>query len=110
VRESGYEIGYFPEVAVTHVGGSSENLKDPYESSMRKLRGLLKFRQKHYPPEDCVFLAKRDLRRARFRMLWNNLISRWQRPNSKAWMKYRQYRGIWEVSQQYLTSGDHAKL
>ncbi|HXC36943.1 MAG TPA: glycosyltransferase family 2 protein [Candidatus Acidoferrales bacterium] len=110
VRESGYEIGYFPEVAVTHVGGSSENLKDPYESSMRKLRGLLKFRQKHYPPEDCVFLAKRDLRRARFRMLWNNLISRWQRPNSRAWMKYRQYRGIWEVSHQYLTSGDHAKL
>jgi GT2 family glycosyltransferase len=102
VRELSYEIGYIPEVAVTHVGGSSENLSDPYESSMRKLRGLLKFRQKHYPPEDCVFLAKRDLRRARFRMLWNNLISRLQPPNSKAWMKYRRYRGIWEVSRKFL--------
>lgn len=104
VRESGYEIGYIPEVAITHVGGSSEDLGDPYESSMRKLRGLMKFRQKHYPPEDCVFLAKRDMQRARFRMLWNRAVSRWQSPKSKAWRKYRQYRGIWEVSRQYLST------
>ena len=72
--------------------------------SMRKLKGLLKFRQKHYPPEDCVFLAKRDLRRARFRMLWNGLLARLQAPKSKAWKKQRQYQGIWEVSRQYLLS------
>jgi N-acetylglucosaminyl-diphospho-decaprenol L-rhamnosyltransferase len=102
VRQLGYEIGYFPDVEVTHVGGSSEDKRDLYESSMRKLRGLLKFRQKHYPQEDCVFLAKRDLRRARFRMIWNGLLSRWQAPNSKAWRKYRQYRGIWEVSREFL--------
>lgn len=110
VRELGYEIGYIPEVAVTHIGGSSEDPRDPYESSMRKLRGLLKFRQKHYPPEDCVSLAKRDLRRARFRMLWNGLISRWQPPNSKAWRKHRQYRGIWEVSRDYLSSKSRAAV
>lgn len=104
VRELGYEIGYIPEVAVTHVGGSSEDKRDLYESSMRKLRGLIKFRQKHYPPEDCIFLAKRDLRRARFRMIWNGLLARWQPPNSRAWRKYRQYRGIWEVSRQYLST------
>lgn len=110
IRESGYEIGYIPEVAVTHVGGSSEDPRDPYECSMRKLRGLLKFRQKHYPPEDCVFLAKRDLRRARFRMLWNGFVARWQPPRSKAWKKYRQYLGVWEVSKAFLenrqTSGN----
>ncbi|MGH7980347.1 MAG: glycosyltransferase family 2 protein, partial [Limisphaerales bacterium] len=104
VRELGYEIGYIPEVAVTHVGGSSEDPRDPYECSMRKLRGLLKFRKKHYPPEDCLSLAKRDLRRARFRMFWNRLLSRWQPPNSRAWRKYRQYQGIWEVSRDYLSA------
>jgi len=104
VRELGYEIGYIPEVAVTHIGGSTEDPRDPYDASVRKLKGLVKFRQKHYPPEDCVLLAKRDLRRARFRMLWNGFLARWQPPNSKAWRKHRNYRGIWEVSRQYLSS------
>ncbi len=104
VRELGYEINYLPDVAITHVGGSSEDLRDPYEASMRKLRGLLKFRQKHYPPNDCIFLAKRDLRRARFRMFWSGLLARLQPPRSRIWRKYRQYQGIWEVSHQYLSS------
>jgi hypothetical protein len=101
-RDLGYEIGYIPEVAVTHVGGSTEDPRDPYDASVRKLKGLIKFRQKHYSTEDCLSLAKRDLRRARFRMLWNGFLARWQRPNSKAWRKHRNYQGIWEVSRQYL--------
>jgi N-acetylglucosaminyl-diphospho-decaprenol L-rhamnosyltransferase len=104
VRELGYEIGYVPEAAVSHIGGSSEDLRDPYDSSMRKLQGLLKFRQKHYPPQDCVFLAKRDLRRARFRMMWNGFLARWQPSKSGPWKKYRRYRGIWEASRQYLSA------
>ncbi|MGH8023947.1 MAG: glycosyltransferase family 2 protein [Limisphaerales bacterium] len=103
VREAGYEIGYIPEVAVTHVGGSSEDARDPYETSARKLEGLMKFRQKHYPAKDCVFLARRDLSRARFRMLWNGFLARWQPPNSKAWKKYRRYSAIWEVSRRHLS-------
>jgi GT2 family glycosyltransferase len=104
LRELGFEIGLIPEVAVTHVGGSSEDPRDPYEVSKRKLRGLLKFRQKHYPPDDCVFLAKRDLRRAWLRMFWNGFLARWQAPRSKTWQKYRQYHGIWQVSREYLAS------
>jgi len=104
LREAGFEVGYVPEVVVTHVGASCEDPRDPYETSIRKLKGLILFRHKHYPPGDCVFLAKRDLRRARFRMLWNGLLARWQPPESKAWKKYRLYRGIWEVSSQYLLS------
>jgi GT2 family glycosyltransferase len=104
MRELGFEIGQVSEVAVTHIGGASEDPRDPYNVSYSKLKGLLRFRQKHYPPEDCVFLAKRDLRRARFRMLLNGLLARFQKPNSKAWQKHRQYRGIWEVSQEYLSS------
>lgn len=104
LRELGFEIGYLSEVAVSHIGSASEDPRDPYEVSARKLRGLLRFRQKHYAPEDCIFLAKRDLHRARFRMLWNGLWARMQASPSKSSQKYRQYQGIWEVSRQYLAS------
>ena len=104
MREAGFEIGYIPEVAVKHIGGGSEDMGDPYEASARKLKGLLQFRQKHYPPEDCVFLAKRDLQRARLRMFWNGFLARLQPRRSGTWRKYRQYQGIWEVSRQYLSS------
>lgn len=105
LRELGFEIGYVPEVAVRHIGGASEDPRDPAEVSAKKLKGLMRFRQKHYPREDCLYLARRDLRRARWRMFWNGLQARFfQPPNSKAWRKYRQYLGVWEVSRQYLAS------
>ncbi len=62
LRELGFEIGHIAEVAIHHIGGASEIRRDPCEISARKLQGLLRFRQKHYPPADCVFLARRDLR------------------------------------------------
>jgi hypothetical protein len=104
MRELGFEIGHVPEVIVEHIGGASEDPRDPCEVSTRKLNGLILFRQKHYPPDDCVSLARRDLRRARFRMLWNGFLARWQPPNSGRWKKYRHYRGIWDVSRQYLSA------
>ena len=102
LRELGFEIGYLSEVAVNHIGGASEDRRDPYDVSARKLRGLLRFRQKHYPSEDCAFLARRDLRRARWRMFWNGLLARMQPPHSRAWQKHRQYRAIWEVTREHL--------
>ncbi|MGA2240723.1 MAG: glycosyltransferase family 2 protein [Verrucomicrobiota bacterium] len=104
MREIGFEIGYIPEVVVEHIGGASKDARDPYEVSGRKLKGLLHFRQKHYSLDDCVWLAKRDLRRARFRMILNGLLARLQPPYSKAWQKHRLYRAIWEVSRDYLES------
>lgn len=102
MRELGFEIGHVPEVAVEHVGAASEDTQDPYELSARKLRGLLRFRQKHYPPEDCIFLAKRDLYRAKFRMHWNASLALFQARRSKWWRKSRVYRAISEVSRQFL--------
>ena len=107
MRELGHEIGYVPNISVEHIGGASEDMRDLSELSARKLKGLLLFRQKHYPVEDCVFLAKRDLQRARLRMYWNGFLARWQRPQSKAWRKYQQYHGIWQASRDYLSSTGH---
>lgn len=103
MRELGFEIGYLPEVTVEHIGAASEDKRDPSELAARKMKGLLLFREKHYPREDCILLAKRDLRRARLRMLWNTLLARWQPPHSKGWQKSRQYHGIWQVSRDYLS-------
>lgn len=110
MREIGFEIGHIPEISVEHIGGASEDLRDPYQVSSRKLRGLILFRQKHYPPQDCVYLARRDLRRARFRMLWNGFLARFQPPNSDAWKKHRQYQGIWEVSKRFLEQHETSRL
>jgi len=102
VRKAGHEIGQILTVVVEHIGGASEDNRDPYQSSARKLQGLILFRKKHYPPLDCVRLAKRDLRRARFRAAWNGLLASFQPPRSKAWQKSRVYRAIADVSRQYL--------
>lgn len=102
LRELGFEIGLINEVAVSHIGGASEDLRDSFNVASRKLQGLLRFRQKHYTAEDCLYLARRDLRRARFRMFWNSLLARLQPPRSKAWQKYRNYRAVWEISREHL--------
>jgi GT2 family glycosyltransferase len=107
LRELGFEIGHVGEVAVSHIGGASEDPRDPYDVSARKLRGLLRFRQKHYSPDDCVWLARRDLRRARWRMFWNGLLARLQPPSSRAWQKHRQYCAIWEVSREFLLANQN---
>jgi len=106
LRELGFEIGLVPEVSVSHIGAASEDTRDPYEVAARKLRGLLIFRQKHYAPDDCVRLAWRDFRRARFRALWNGLLAGFQPAGSPAWRKSRNYRAIWEVSRDYLAQGN----
>lgn len=102
MREIGFEIGHIPEVTITHVGGASATPNDPYEISARKLKGLLQFRQKHYAPEDCVALARRDLFRARLRMAWYGILASVQPSHSRAWQKNRRYRAIWEVSRDHL--------
>lgn len=103
LRELGFEIGQVREVAVSHVGAASEDTRDPYAVAARKLRGLLLFRQKHYAPEDCVRLARRDLRRACFRTIWNSFLAHFQPARSAAWRKSRNYRAIWEVSRDHLS-------
>lgn len=103
MRESGHEIGYVSEVAVKHIGGASEDLRDPYDASKQKLEGLIQFRRKHYSPEDCVSLARRDLRRARWRASWNHFLALFQPRQSRAWRKGRNYCAVWDVSRDYLT-------
>ncbi len=102
VRELGHEVGFIPDVTVLHIGGASEHGTDPYDVCMRKMTSMLRFRQKHYSPEDALRLARRDLYRARFRMIWYGWRARLQPAPSVAWRKHRQYRAVWEISQSVL--------
>jgi GT2 family glycosyltransferase len=102
-RELGFEIGYIDGIAVSHIGGKSEGSSEPCDVAQRKLCGLLLFREKHYPQADCIDLAKRDLRRAFFRMIWNRSVAILRGRKSKEWGKYRNYRGVWMTSTRYLS-------
>lgn len=103
VREAGHEIGYIDKVSVRHIGGKSESEGDPYDMVRRKMTGMHRFWKKHYSADDAARLVRRDLYRARFRMLWYGFRKRFQ-PGGTANRKHRQYRAIWEVSRDYLAA------
>lgn len=102
LRERGYEIGLVEEAAVRHIGGASESGRDPYEVWTRRAEGLHLFWQKHYPRPDVQKLLRRNRLRARYRMLVNGWLARFQSPKSNAWQKHRRYRAVWETCSKAL--------
>lgn len=103
LREAGHEIGFVDEVTVRHIGGGSEMGRDPYEVTRRKMAGLHRFWQKHYSAEDAARLVRRDLHRARFRMLWYGFSKYFQSAAAPS-RKYLEYRAIWEASKGFLAA------
>lgn len=98
MRKIGYEIGLVNNVRVEHIGAVSERGRDPYEMWRRKTEGLHQFWKKHYSVSDVVGLVRRDLRRARFRMILNGILAAVQPQQSLAWQKQRRYRAIRDTS------------
>jgi N-acetylglucosaminyl-diphospho-decaprenol L-rhamnosyltransferase len=109
LRERGYEIGIVEEAAVRHIGGASERGRDPYEVWTRRANGLHRFWSKHYPAEDVDKLLRRNRFRARYRMLVNGWLARFQPGESNAWLKHRRYRAIWETSKSLLAARANRK-
>ena len=109
LRKRGYEIGLVEDAAVRHIGGASERGSDPYDVWTRRANGLHLFWQKHYPPADVEKLLRRNCFRARYRMLLNGWLARFQSPNSNAWQKHRRYRAVWETSKTLLSARTNRK-
>jgi N-acetylglucosaminyl-diphospho-decaprenol L-rhamnosyltransferase len=103
VRKQGYEIGYVSDVEVRHIGGLSEQGRDPYEVWTRRTTGLHLFWNKHYAPEDVTRLVEFDAARARRRMRLNAILAQLLPVNSKPWQKMRRYQAIWDTSTRFLT-------
>jgi GT2 family glycosyltransferase len=101
-RERGHEIGFVADATVRHIGGTSEQGRDPYDICRLRMTSMLRFRQKHYSADDAVRLARRDLYRARFRRLWYGLWLPGHSGPSAAWRKHREYTAIRDVSREFL--------
>jgi N-acetylglucosaminyl-diphospho-decaprenol L-rhamnosyltransferase len=100
-RRAGFEIGYVEDVEVRHIGGASEQGKDPYDVWLRRTAGLHQFWKKHYRPEDVARLVRLNRLRSRYRMVVNGLLAKLSGPGSTAWQKHRRYRAVWEMSRDY---------
>ena len=105
LRKLGREIGYIENIEVRHIGGASEEGKDPHEVWVRKMRGVHLFWRKHYAPADVERLVRRDQARARLRMHLNHLLSNFSPEGSPRWQKWRRYQAIFETSRENLSHG-----
>ncbi|MFO1515050.1 MAG: glycosyltransferase family 2 protein [Verrucomicrobiota bacterium] len=106
LRKLGHEIGFLNEVTVRHIGAVSERGCDPYAMWTRKMEGLHLFWRKHFSPGDTAHLVRRDLRRARFRLLLNGILAALQPPHSTAWQKQRRYLAVRNTSLRFLSSSE----
>lgn len=73
IRKLGYEIGYFFDVAITHIGAVTERETSWYDRTIRKQKGLLLFYQKHYTPSAVRTLVRHDLKQAQRKITLNYL-------------------------------------
>lgn len=64
MRKAGYEIGYLENVTVSHIGGASAKKLPSAEVVRRKKSAKYLFYKKHYPKNDVIAMAKKDLRTA----------------------------------------------
>lgn len=103
VRRCGYEIGYYPDVTVVHLGGGSEHATDRHQLTLRKQRGLHLFYKKHYSTSVAQFLVTKGLRRARYRMLFYRIRSLLAK-DKQLHDKYLRYKAIYDSSKAFIAT------
>ncbi len=102
-RKAGFEIGFVADAAIRHVGGTSVSALAPARLADLKLRGLLTFMAKHYSPEVCRKLIRKEILRAGFRMHWNALLGLFSPIGSRLRNKSDMYRVIRDTNREYLS-------
>jgi len=60
LRQRGYEIGYYPQVSITHVSGASEIGADSFDKWLRKKRGVFLFCSKHFDRRDALRIVRSE--------------------------------------------------
>jgi len=104
LRQAGFEIGYFHDVEVRHVGGASESTTDCYAAWMRRMVGLHRFWTKHYSRMDVLRLATRDLRRSSQRSTLYRTAFRLFPARTVYHDKKRRYEAICDASRQLIST------
>ena len=96
VRQLGYEIGYYPDVHIKHVGGASEIINSCYNRIYKKHTALHIFYRKHYSASVATRLVKQALRQAKMRKFYYKWLLKLGR-KGKMLEKYDRYRAIVDV-------------
>jgi len=58
LRQHGYAIGYYPQVAIAHVSGASEIGANSFDKWLRKKRGVFLFCSKHFDRRDTLRIVR----------------------------------------------------
>jgi len=107
IRKLGYSLGYNSNVVIKHIGGASEKKQPSFDTWTRKQNGLHLFWQKNYSPEDCQWLVKRDLKKAKRRLFQLALKKRLFGLNKNDDAKLERYQAIYKTSKVFLASYCH---
>jgi len=102
LRKLGHEIGFVDSVEVRHIGGATEQERDPYDVWMQRMHGLYLFWKKHYLPEDVTRLVRHDRFRSIRRIVGYGLLSLLKSRGSPAWRNLRQWQAIRKAASVFL--------
>ena len=91
LRRAGYEIAYFDEVTVQHLGGGSEHANPRVAVMRMKKAGKYLFYQKHYAPKAVRGMALQEYRQATWRLKWLNFKRLFKKPTDKDAWKHERY-------------------
>lgn len=94
LRKKGYELAYYPDVSVEHVGSGSADQLGSYNKKVLKTKGRYLFCYKHYPCDEVRHMICRDGRRACLRY-W---LTRFIFPKKAA-----VYKAVWDVARKTLS-------
>jgi GT2 family glycosyltransferase len=93
-RQSGYAIGICERTSVTHIGGASEDVSQPYDRWYKRHLGLRQFCKKHYSPESFSVIIRRERRRALLGKTTYLLAHPFQHPAERMKGKFARYQAI----------------
>lgn len=102
IRKAGHAIGYVDAVTVQHVGGASEKSRPRIDVIRRKKRGKHLFFLKHYPTQDVRRIARRDLRHARFQLVFLGVKSKLMGLNERQQASYARHQLTIELAHELL--------
>ncbi|HCU05231.1 MAG: hypothetical protein A2X77_00800 [Gammaproteobacteria bacterium GWE2_42_36] len=99
-RELGYEIAYFQDVVVEHMGGASEAMANFYDRTMRKEKAYHLFYVKHYGKDIALRLARKKYWRSLWRLMEYKVLCAFT--SHRSWHeKHLKNKAIYDSSRQF---------
>lgn len=75
LRRQGYQLAYYSDVVVEHIGSASADQLGNYDKKVLKTKGRYLFCYKHYPRREVKAMIRRDCKRAGLRYWFTRFLS-----------------------------------